>query len=94
MHEEDTESWKQSLQVILDLDVPAFFTSYNAYEARLDYDLLQEEGAELLQDDIEKNPFRDEAWLIEPANTVMGPDSFHAQNMYGVLFKGRTDKMK
>lgn len=94
MHEEDTESWKQSLQVILDLDVPAFFTSYNAYEARLDYDLLQEEGAKLLQDDIEKNPFRDEAWLIEPANTVVGPDSFHAQNMYGVLFKGRTDKMK
>ncbi|KAL3908447.1 MAG: hypothetical protein SGILL_008475 [Bacillariaceae sp.] len=90
MHEAETESWKTSLEMVLDMNVPAYFTSYEESEAIKDFDLLMSLGANILQDKIKLNPFSDQQVCIEPV-TVGRMDKFFSPNMYGVLFCGREE---
>jgi len=89
MSEEHTDSWKTSLEVILDMNVPAYFTAYCEEEAVLDYELLEGVQAHLLQSGPEQNPFAEDYMNVEPAS-IFGVDKFFTNNMYGVLFQGRT----
>jgi hypothetical protein len=88
MHECETESWKTSLKTILDMEVPAFFTSYEESEAIKDFALLESIDANILQESIELNPFQDALVSVEPVSDGR-VDKFFSQNMYGVLFCGR-----
>ena len=75
----------------MDLDVPAYFTSYNQSEAEQDLAMLQSVNAKVLQDNVSVNPFRESYPTIEAPTVEMGADQFFACNMYGVLFCGRTE---
>jgi len=86
MHEECTESWKQSLAAMLDLGVPALFTSFNKLEAVLDYDMLKRLHAATITDGPVLNPVRVSKPEFEGNGVV---DSFFHQNMYCIGFKGR-----
>ena len=57
--EADTESWKTSLRVILDMDIPAYFTSYNNTEADQDFAILNSSdvNANILQNGPKLNEF-------------------------------------
>jgi hypothetical protein len=88
MHECETESWKTSLKTILDMEVPAFFTSYEESEAIKDFALLESIDANILQESLELNPFQDALVSVEPVSDGR-VDKFFSQNMYGVLFCGR-----
>ena len=85
MYEEFTESWKTSLEVMLDLNVPALFTSYNKYEAEQDTVVLSQVNARLLTETPRLNPFRVAKATIEPGVN----DVFFHLNMYCMAFKGR-----
>jgi len=89
IHEMDTDSWRKSVKVMMDLDVPTFFTSYNKSEALQDFDILQKLQANLLQKTVKPNPFAEDMWRIEVASRKAGTDNFYKLNMYGVLFQGR-----
>ena len=88
MYENDTESWTTSLEVLLDLNVPAYFTSYCKDEAIQDFALLQNLRANILQLGPEENPFTENCVQIEHANENR-IDKFFANNNWGVLFQGR-----
>lgn len=85
MYEEYTESWKQSLNVILDLNVPSYFTSYNKQESIEDFKILHSLNACTLTDTPMKNPFSTDYPLIDTS----GIDTFFEINCYGTCFKGR-----
>lgn len=85
MYDEYTESWKQSLGVLLDLDVPCIFTSYNKLEGEADLDVLREVGANTLSEETTINPFHVQIPMIDD-NFV---DKFFYCNMYYICFKGR-----
>ncbi len=85
MYEEYTESWKESLKVILDLDVPSFFTSFNEEEAIGDFEVLRSLNACTLTSSPVKNPFSVDYPIID-ANFK---DSFYQINCFGTGFKGR-----
>ena len=85
MYEEYTESWKDSLKVILDLDVPSFFTSFNEEEAIGDFEVLRSLNACTLTSSPVKNPFSVDYPIID-ANFK---DSFYQINCFGTGFKGR-----
>jgi mitochondrial splicing suppressor protein 51 len=89
MFENDTESWKTSLEVILDMNVPSYFTSYCKQEAVEDFALLQNMKANILQETPEENAFGEDCMSIQAASQF-GIDNFFANNMYGVLFQGRS----
>ena len=90
MYEEYTESWTTSLQPILDMNVPCFFTSFNEGEAVQDTALLRRQNANVLQDGPRLNPFAEDLMRIEPRLFKDGiPDKFYACNMYGTMFQGR-----
>lgn len=86
MFEEYTESWKQSLRVILALDVPCIFTSYNKHEGGADYDVLAEVNARTLTDAPVLNPFGVDIQLIDDGCV----DKFFQPNMYCICFRGHT----
>lgn len=86
MHEVCTESWKTSLEVILDMNVPALFTSYNKDEAVQDYALLTSLNASMLTNAPVLNPMRTAYPVIEGCTHE---DIFYHQNMYCMAFKGR-----
>jgi hypothetical protein len=65
MYEECTESWKTSLRVILDLQVPSLFTSYCMQEAVADFKVLKDLKANLLTDSAVLNPVPDMHKLAE-----------------------------
>ena len=90
MHEADTESWKTSLRSILDLDIPAYFTSYSKEEAGQDFDILNSSdlNANILQNGPKYNQFREDHRVIE-ATTKDSIDKFFSCNMYGTLVKGK-----
>jgi splicing suppressor protein 51 len=87
MHEVDAESWKTSLQVIMDTNVPSIFTSYNRSEADQDYALLEGLGAGMLHDAPKRNPFSEIKPEIDCTET--GVDEFYHNSMYCMSFKGR-----
>ena len=90
MHEDDTESWKTSLRVILDMQVPSLFTSYCLQEAEADFKVLKGLKANLLTDSPVLNPFLDVNKCAEPSFNVkeVGVDQFYQNNMYCICFKG------
>jgi hypothetical protein len=92
MYEEDTESWKTSLRVILDLQVPSLFTSYCLEVAVEDFKVLKSLKANLLRDSPVLNPVPDMNGYTDSATNVIGvgPDHFYQSNMYSICFKGRT----
>jgi len=84
MFEECTESWKESLGVMLALGVPCIFTSYNLYEAREDAKVLEQVGARLTCS-AELNPFRVQ---IPRLDYSVDHEAFFYENMYYTCFKG------
>jgi splicing suppressor protein 51 len=91
MYEEYTESWKTSLRVILDLQVPSLFTSYCMQEAVADFKVLKDLKANLLTDSPVLNPVPDMNKCAESVCNVvdLGLDQFYQSNMYCICFKGR-----
>jgi len=85
MYEEFTDSWKESVNVMLDLNVPCLFTSYNKYEAESDFDVLVELNAHTLTAAPVQNPFPVDFPVID----VSGTDIFYQSNMYCICFRGR-----
>jgi hypothetical protein len=85
MFEECTESWKSSLQVMLDMNIPCLFTSYAKNEAVGDYAILKSLNANCLTDEALLNPMRDCAPYIEPCPSM----STFQVNRYCIGFKGR-----
>jgi hypothetical protein len=85
MFEQCTESWKTSLQVMLDMNVPCLFTSYAKDEAIGDYAILKSLNANCLSDEALLNPMRDSTPTVEPCPSL---SMFHV-NMYCTCFKGR-----
>jgi len=86
MYEEYTDSWKTSLEVILDMNVPALFTSFNKDEAVQDLAILSSLHANILTDSPVLNPMRVANAEIEACGQV---DAFFHRNMYCMAFKGR-----
>ena len=85
LYEEDTESWKKSVKVMLDMNVPCFFTSYNSYEATEDVAIIKSLGAKMLyKDGPKENPFKDSC----PVHDIQSDDKFFHNNMYCYGFKG------
>jgi splicing suppressor protein 51 len=94
MYEEDTESWKKSRQVVLDLNVPAMFTSYNEEEGDQDFAVLQSLNACTLTDKPVRNPFAVQVPEIEPGywyNSEKQP--FFYNSMYCTCFQGRRNEL-
>ena len=91
MFDECTESWKTSLRVILDLQVPSLFTSYCLQEAEADFKVLEGLKANLLTDSPVLNPFPDMLKYADSGFNVLevGVDQFYQGNMYCICFKGR-----
>ena len=87
--EEEVESWNESLAVILDLNVPAMFTSYDLDEADLEYKILASSqcNAKLLTGAPVRNPWRVDVELIDPSGP--GDDPFYQVSKYGICFQGR-----
>lgn len=87
-HEEHIESWKECLEIIMDTNVPAFFTSYSLSEAIQDYAVLDGAGANLLyKDGPKRNPFCSQIARIDMDE--IGVDSFYQISMHCMSFKGR-----
>ena len=85
MFEECTDSWKQSLDIMLTLDVPCMFTSYDKNEGDSDFNVLMELNARTLTDSTVLNPFRVSfSWIDDTCI-----DKFFHANMYYVCFRGR-----
>ena len=84
--QEETESWNPTLQLILDLNVPAMFTSFNRQEALEYYELLSSLGAKLLTSEPTLNPVRVDMDFIDPSGTTA---PFFQPNMYCICFHGR-----
>lgn len=90
LSEECRASWKASLQVILDMNVPALFTAYQKDEAEKEFAILQNLGANLLCDEPLLNPFRVDELDIEPGFFYnCGKEPFYQNSMYCCLFRGR-----
>lgn len=87
MYEEYTESWKTSLEEILDMDVPALFTSFNKDEADQDHAVLVSLNANVLPGSPALNPMRVAHAEIEAGGEAI--DAFFHHNMYYSGFKGR-----
>ena len=87
MYDEDTDGWKNSLEVLLTLDVPCIFTSYNKYAGDEDYAILTEVGAKKLTEAPVLNPFRVDFPFVDDGFI----DRFFYANMYCTCFKGRAD---
>ncbi|EJK56535.1 hypothetical protein THAOC_23558 [Thalassiosira oceanica] len=85
MFEECTESWKESLNVMLELNAPCIFTSYNLLEAQADEKVLEQVGAKLIRD-AELNPFRAQIPKVDYSEDC---EAFFYDNMYYTCFKGR-----
>ncbi|KAL7531533.1 hypothetical protein ACHAWF_003808 [Thalassiosira exigua] len=85
MFEEETESWKKSLEVLLTLDVPCVFTSYNKEEGDADFEVLSELNAHKLTDASILNPFRVKIPMVD--DTSIG--KLFQNNMYYICFQGR-----
>eukprot|EP00554_Chaetoceros_debilis_P016580 CAMPEP_0194125878 /NCGR_PEP_ID=MMETSP0150-20130528/59694_1 /TAXON_ID=122233 /ORGANISM="Chaetoceros debilis, Strain MM31A-1" /LENGTH=113 /DNA_ID=CAMNT_0038819707 /DNA_START=1197 /DNA_END=1538 /DNA_ORIENTATION=- len=85
MYEEYTESWKESLKVMIDLDVPCIFTSYDENEAIADFDVLGEVNARTLTDAPVKHPFSADFPVIDLSEV----DKFFQASMYSICFRGR-----
>ena len=85
MFEEYTDSWKESLEIMLDLNVPCIFTSYNNHEACEDLKVLKEVNAHTLRDLPVKHPFA----VDFPIPDLSAIDQFFQHNMYSNCFKGR-----
>jgi mitochondrial splicing suppressor protein 51 len=90
MYEECTESWKSSLQVMLDMNVPCLFTSYAKDEAVGDYAVLKSLNANCLSDETLLNPMRDGSPTVEPCPSM----STFQVNKYCIGFKGRRIQQK
>ena len=84
MYEEYTESWKTSLAVLLALDVPCIFTSYNEHEGGADFDVLKEVNARTLTRSTVLNPFFVNIPLVDDGCI----DKFFHANMYYTCFRG------
>jgi hypothetical protein len=91
MYQLYTESWKSSLRVILDLQVPSLFTSYCMEEAVADFKVLKDLKANLLTDSPVLNPVPDMNKYAESSFNVIavGLDQFYQSNMHCICFKGR-----
>lgn len=88
MHKVETESWKTSLKVILDLDVPALFTSFNRQEGVKDYAIFRGLEANIHSEEPLLNPVRSLMPEFETWNTSV-VDAFFQKNMYYVTVRGR-----
>jgi len=85
--EPDTSSWKPSLDIILDMDVPSIFTSYNKFEAEGDCKILREVGARMTTEGPVLNPFSVDYHTVDPSEV----DGFFKSSMYCICFRGRTE---
>jgi splicing suppressor protein 51 len=92
MAEEETESWQKTLKVILDINVPAMFTSYQKDEADNEYAILQSLNARTLTDKPVRNPFAVQLPEIEPGYWYGSKkEPFFHNSMYCVCFQGRCE---
>lgn len=85
MYEVGTEGWKETVNVLLDMNVPAVFTSFCNEEAVQDIEVLRSLDANLLNRRPVFNPFRSLGAQIE----ACGRDDFYHTNMYYSAFRGR-----
>ena len=87
MFEEYTESWKTSLESLLNMDVPCIFTSYDKNEGKSDHEVLTEVNARtLLTAGPVLNPFHADIPLIDDGCI----DKFFYANMYCTCFRGHS----
>jgi hypothetical protein len=89
VNENDTQSWKTGLQVMLDRDARAYFTSCNESNAVQDLALVKEDVSNVRHEMMEKNLFRETYWKNEPPSVQRDADNLFACNMYVVLVCGR-----
>lgn len=85
--EPDTSSWKPSLDVILDINAPSIFTSYNKFEAEGDCKILREVEARMTTEGPVLNPFSVDYHTVDPGEV----DGFFKSSMYCICFRGRTE---
>jgi splicing suppressor protein 51 len=88
LYDEFTESWKESVAVLLDLEVPCIFTSFNKDEGEADLKVLCDVGAKTLTETTNLNPFHVKIPFIDD-NYI---DKFFYHNMYYICFKGRVGR--
>jgi hypothetical protein len=82
MYDEYTASWKESLAVLMDLEVPCIFTSFNKEEGEEDLKVLQDVGANTLTNKTNLNLFHVKIPFIDD-NYI---DKFFYHNMYYTCF--------
>jgi hypothetical protein len=86
MYEVDKESWMTSLEAMLELNVPALFTSFCKHEADEDISVLRSANANLNTPNPMLNPFKSAIPMIDSS----GVDKFYHANMYYMAFQGRS----
>lgn len=85
LYDECTESWKESIKVMLDMNVPCFFTSFDGNEASADVEVVKSIGGKMLyKEGARENPFKDMTPRYDPS----GVDKFYHNNFYCYGFKG------
>ena len=78
-------SWRPTLDLLLDMDVPCVFTGYNEFEANADAAILDDRGANFLAPP-HLNPFRG----LRPYSEVPGAKTpFYYVNQYAFCVHGR-----
>ena len=97
-NDNDRDSWDPTIKVLLDMEVPCLFSSYNLREARMEYELLQKHyNAQInapvfnpfAAQPMEFNPFEVHKSNLIP-NGPNGDDEFFSQpNKYYITFQGK-----
>lgn len=81
---EETDGWVESVKMMLEDDIPCLFTMYEETEAKGDYDLFKELGANILTERGAMNPFAVDIPAVDPN----APDTFFKINGRYLCFKG------
>nr|GAT51356.1 predicted protein [Mycena chlorophos] len=89
MGEVDTVSWRNSLRVVLDRNVPAVFTAYSMMEGRDDTRLLRSMDAHFIKG-LERNKWRGPIPKPREGLELLAVESSHYTNNYYFMIKGRS----
>ncbi|KAF7305519.1 MYND-type domain-containing protein [Mycena chlorophos] len=92
MGEVDTVSWRKSLRIVLDRNVPAVFTAYSMGEGRDDIRLLRSMDAHFIMD-LERNKWRGPIPKPREALELLPFESSHYTNNYWFMVKGHSESI-
>lgn len=85
--QEEVDSWRPTLERILDLDVPSVFTNYNVDEATEEEEILLKLGARFLKKP-EENQWRGRYPYLDPATE---PYAIYYLNYFWYIVKGKVE---